>query len=78
MACDVRQQCTRKEKYRSKAKAAKKIRGIVSKGYEKPHREDEKLVPYLCPHCGFWHIGHSLPAHIYFARKKGLPAPRAC
>jgi hypothetical protein len=49
-------QCKGKRTYASKKNARKAIRRTVTKyGAERY----STLSVYLCPHCGWWHFGHS-------------------
>lgn len=46
-----RTQCDGKRPYRDKATAK-----TVAKRSERSLRQ--RLHPYRCPHCGYWHLGH--------------------
>lgn len=46
--------CLRKIAFRSYGKAAKAARGLTSVEREDPG----EIRPYLCRHCGMFHVGH--------------------
>lgn len=54
---DVERACRSKQTYLSKADA-KRVARLMSR------REREALHLYRCPHCGYHHVGHALPAAI--------------
>lgn len=53
--------CVGKERFASRAAAAKVVKRIlrraVSKRYRGARQPSEKLVSYQCEFCGSWHIG---------------------
>ena len=49
--------CIPKVQHENRMSAEMTIVELLRKGeYKKPNRQ---LNVYLCPHCGFWHVGHS-------------------
>lgn len=54
---DVERTCRAKQVYLSKAEAKR-----VARDMSRRHREALHL--YRCPHCGYHHIGHMVPAFI--------------
>lgn len=54
---DVQRACRSKQVYFSKAEAKRVARGMS-------RRHGEALHLYRCPHCGYHHVGHSVPAYL--------------
>jgi hypothetical protein len=51
----LREQCLKKRgKYASLEEAQKRLDWFISKGIHKPG----EMLPYQCPNCGKWHLGH--------------------
>ncbi len=56
--------CGSKIAYDSQGAAAKAARSTLRRnGFSGRQKTDRALRPYLCPHCGKWHIGHK-PARV--------------
>jgi hypothetical protein len=53
MGTDYASQCGGKERFETKEGAFGEIRNRIRRGLP-----SGGLVPYRCPHCGHWHIGH--------------------
>ncbi len=54
---DVEHTCRSKQVYLSKAEAKRVAR-------EMSRRHREALHLYSCPHCGYHHVGHVVPAYV--------------
>jgi hypothetical protein len=54
---DIQCACRSKQAYLSKAEAKR-----VARGMSQRHREALHL--YRCPHCGYHHVGHIVPAYL--------------
>jgi len=54
---DVERGCRSKQAYLSKAEAKR-----VARDMSRRHREAMHL--YRCPHCGYHHVGHIVPARL--------------
>ncbi len=51
---DPERQCRGKRKYDTKKLAREGLADARKRVQSDPHR----LVIYMCPHCGFYHVGH--------------------
>jgi len=54
---DIERACRSKQVYLSKAEAKQ-----VARSMSRRHREALHL--YRCPHCGYHHVGHVVPAAV--------------
>jgi hypothetical protein len=54
---DIERACRSKQAYLSKAEAKR-----VARDMSRRHREALHL--YRCPHCGYHHVGHVVPAYF--------------
>lgn len=61
---DIERGCRSKQAYLSKADA-KRVARLMS------HRHREALHLYRCPHCGYHHVGHVVPAFLRAAGDGG-------
>lgn len=51
----ARRACRKKHRHPSQGKAEAHLRSLIRLG----KAEEDELQTYLCPHCSFWHVGHT-------------------
>jgi hypothetical protein len=68
-AAKAERACWPKEQHRSQGAAEAQVRSLVKRGLEK---DLQAIHAYRCPHCDFFHVGHS--GAVYNERRRVLPS----